>query len=137
YFSRRHASWLPRSLNRTVDDIALMSSTGRPVGVLAEPRNDATLGSFTWSADSRSLAYTVTADNGPTRLVIRSIRSRHAKAFTLAVPLREIAWAPDGSSFVGVAATMNGPGVPPSGDDLWLVSARTGAERRLTHFATG
>jgi len=137
YLSRRHPSWSSPGLNLAVDDIVLMTSTGRQVAVFVEPGKDETIDNLSWSADSRSLAYTITGYGGPTRIVIRSIRSRHARLLTLAFGLRELAWSPDGASFVGVGALPVPPGHTPGGEDLWIVSARTGKERRLTHFANG
>ena len=137
YFSRRRPSWVPKNYNVAVDDIALMTGTGRLLGTLVEPGKDASIQSLTWSPDSRSIAYVVTGATGRVRIVIRSVLTHHARTFALPIPLRELAWAPDGSSFVGVGARASAPGVTPTGDDLWLVSARTGKERRLTHFARG
>ena len=134
YLSRRHPTWAPAAYNVAVDDIALMTSEGRTLGVFVQPAKEQTIQGLMWSADSNSLAYSVNDSKGRQRIIIRSLRTHRARAVAVRVPLRALAWSPDERTFVGVGSLPSQPGVTPTGDDLWLISSATGIERRLTHF---
>ena len=92
-------------------------------------------GGFAWSPDGKQLAYLAgqdTADGSPDELTLYLVGANgdHLRRLTVCGQCEGVSWSPDGSQ-IAVARYAG-----PRGDgtaNLWVVNARNGAMRQVTH----
>ncbi|HUS14009.1 MAG TPA: C39 family peptidase, partial [Chloroflexia bacterium] len=114
------------------------TSTSRAITVTLSRSDNAGIGTFAWSADSRQLAYTVaspqraTADAGAGALWVVGADARGAKRLSAPSNARLIAWSPDSSGLYFVRE-MGDAKAPV--DLLYL--PLTGASSVVLHSSTG
>jgi hypothetical protein len=142
YLSHRLVPY--RGTKVEADVIALMTASGRDLGVLVTPKlPGGTVDDPTWSPDSRSIAFqrylpSASTAGLPVELVVHRLSNRSERVLAH-IALHDLAWSPNGRFIVGVVQGQvreDGSGAQaPTGADLWLVSTRDGTRRQLTHLA--